>query len=132
MAKGKLDYNYGDVALRVARNGRASACSIKDDAGEIFHTYSTYGRGVEVMMGTYNMLDLTPKGRDERTWHTQWSGCVTTTATSQRRCEDKPAAGRVAKITPRTAAPQLDAYTNTKIVWPWPAVAGHGPAGEEV
>ena len=33
--------------------------------GRIFHTYSTYGRGVEVMMGTYNMLDLTPKGRDE-------------------------------------------------------------------
>jgi predicted dithiol-disulfide oxidoreductase (DUF899 family) len=38
----------------------------KDDANEVFHTYSTYGRGVEVMMGTYNMLDLTPKGRDER------------------------------------------------------------------
>jgi predicted dithiol-disulfide oxidoreductase (DUF899 family) len=38
----------------------------KDDAGDVFHTYSTYGRGVEVMMGTYNLLDLTPKGRDER------------------------------------------------------------------
>ena len=38
----------------------------KDDANEVFHTYSTYGRGVEVMMGTYSMLDLTPKGRDER------------------------------------------------------------------
>ena len=37
----------------------------KDDAGDVFHTYSTYGRGVEVMMGTYNLLDLTPKGRDE-------------------------------------------------------------------
>ena len=37
----------------------------KDDAGDVFHTYSTYRRGVEVMMGTYNMLDLTPKGRDE-------------------------------------------------------------------
>jgi len=37
----------------------------KDDSGEVFHTYSTYGRGVEVMMGTYRMLDLTPKGRDE-------------------------------------------------------------------
>ena len=36
-----------------------------DDAGAVFHTYSTYGRGVEVMMGTYNLLDLTPKGRDE-------------------------------------------------------------------
>jgi predicted dithiol-disulfide oxidoreductase (DUF899 family) len=38
----------------------------KDDAGAVFHTYSTYRRGVEVMMGTYNLLDLTPKGRDER------------------------------------------------------------------
>src|SRR5205807_1580497 len=33
---------------------------------DVFHTYSTYGRGVEVMMGTYRLLDLTPKGRDER------------------------------------------------------------------
>lgn len=33
--------------------------------GEVFHTYSTFGRGVEVMMGTYNMLDLAPKGRGE-------------------------------------------------------------------
>ena len=32
----------------------------------MFHTYSTFGRGVEVMMGAYNMMDLMPKGRDER------------------------------------------------------------------
>ena len=38
----------------------------KDDDGEVFHTYSTYGRGVEVMMGTYSLLDLVPKGRDEQ------------------------------------------------------------------
>ena len=37
----------------------------KDAAGAVFHTYSTYGRGVEVLMGTYRMLDLVPKGRDE-------------------------------------------------------------------
>ena len=37
----------------------------KNDAVEVFHSYSTYGRGVEVMMGAYNMLDLVPKGRDE-------------------------------------------------------------------
>ena len=37
----------------------------KSDAGEVFHTYSAYGRGVEVMMHTYRLLDLTPKGRDE-------------------------------------------------------------------
>lgn len=38
---------------------------VKDEAGEVFHTYSTYRRGVEAMMGTYRLLDLTPKGRDE-------------------------------------------------------------------
>lgn len=37
----------------------------RDDDGQVFHTYSTFGRGVEVMMGTYGLVDLTPKGRDE-------------------------------------------------------------------
>jgi len=37
----------------------------RDDVGQVFHTYSTFGRGVEVMMGTYPLVDLTPKGRDE-------------------------------------------------------------------
>ena len=39
---------------------------VRDDAGQVFHTYSTYPRGVEAMMGTYNLLDLTPIGRGER------------------------------------------------------------------
>jgi predicted dithiol-disulfide oxidoreductase (DUF899 family) len=38
----------------------------RDDAGRVFHTYSTFGRGVEVMMGAYNLIDLTPMGRDEQ------------------------------------------------------------------
>jgi predicted dithiol-disulfide oxidoreductase (DUF899 family) len=33
--------------------------------GEIFHTYSTYARGVDMLNGAYHYLDLTPKGRDE-------------------------------------------------------------------
>ena len=37
----------------------------RDEAGEVYHTYSTYRRGVEAMMGTYSLLDLTPRGRDE-------------------------------------------------------------------
>jgi predicted dithiol-disulfide oxidoreductase (DUF899 family) len=64
VAKGTVHYNYG--AWRFAHEelpGISVFC--KDDAGEVFHTYSTYGRGVEVMMGTYNLLDLMPKGRDE-------------------------------------------------------------------
>ena len=58
-------YNY---AMRPFMSEELPGISVfyKDDAGAIFHAYSTYGRGVEVMMGTYNMLDLTPKGRDEK------------------------------------------------------------------
>jgi predicted dithiol-disulfide oxidoreductase (DUF899 family) len=36
-----------------------------DSKGDIFHTYSTYSRGDELLDGTYNYLDLTPKGRNE-------------------------------------------------------------------
>ena len=63
-AKGEVHYNYG---MRPFPSEEAPGISAfyKDDAGDVFHTYSTYGRGVEVMMGTYNLLDLAPKGRDE-------------------------------------------------------------------
>jgi predicted dithiol-disulfide oxidoreductase (DUF899 family) len=37
----------------------------KDRTGEVFHTYSTYGRGLDILLGVYNFLDLAPKGRDE-------------------------------------------------------------------
>ena len=43
----------------------APACSTRTEAGEIFHTYSTYARGLDILVGTYNFLDLAPKGRDE-------------------------------------------------------------------
>ncbi len=37
----------------------------KDERGAIFHTYSSYARGIDLLNGTYNFLDLVPKGRDE-------------------------------------------------------------------
>ena len=70
LASGKADYNYGSAAS----NDELPGVSVfwKDDAGEVFHTYSTYGRGVEVMMHTYRLLDLTPKGRDEDGLGMEW------------------------------------------------------------
>ena len=62
--KGEVYYNYGMQAFP-AEEAPGISLFYKNDAGEVFHTYSTYGRGVEVMMGTYNLLDLAPKGRDE-------------------------------------------------------------------
>ncbi len=37
----------------------------KNEDGEIFHTYSAYARGLDAIVGTYQLLDLVPKGRDE-------------------------------------------------------------------
>jgi predicted dithiol-disulfide oxidoreductase (DUF899 family) len=64
LAEGEVYYNY---VMQPFPQEEAPGISVfyKNDAGEVFHTYSTYGRGVEVMMGAYNLMDLTPKGRDE-------------------------------------------------------------------
>jgi len=69
VAKGRINYNYGKWSLTGEEWPGVSSFykdDYKDDAGDVFHTYSTYGRGVEVMMGAYRMLDLTPNGRGER------------------------------------------------------------------
>jgi predicted dithiol-disulfide oxidoreductase (DUF899 family) len=72
MAKGEVYYNYGSWRFPAEEvpfpSGELPGVSVfyEDAAGDVFHTYSTYGRGVEVMMGTYRLLDLTPKGRDEK------------------------------------------------------------------
>ncbi|RZL34107.1 MAG: DUF899 domain-containing protein [Rubrivivax sp.] len=61
---GEVYYNFHMTAFPQTE---APGISVfyRDDAGDVFHTYSTFGRGVEVMMGTYNLVDLAPKGRDE-------------------------------------------------------------------
>jgi predicted dithiol-disulfide oxidoreductase (DUF899 family) len=63
-SRGEVYYNYRTLPFPTEE---APGISVfyKDDAGAVFHTYSTFGRGVEVMMGAYDMMDLTPKGRDE-------------------------------------------------------------------
>jgi predicted dithiol-disulfide oxidoreductase (DUF899 family) len=47
---------------------------IKDASGAIFHTYSAYARGLDILVGAYNFLDLVPKGRDEAElpWSMAW------------------------------------------------------------
>jgi predicted dithiol-disulfide oxidoreductase (DUF899 family) len=64
VAKGKIDYTTALLGFR-ARRCPASVFFYKDDAGEIFHTYSTFGRGDEMVDTSYMYLDLTPKGRNE-------------------------------------------------------------------
>jgi predicted dithiol-disulfide oxidoreductase (DUF899 family) len=57
-------YNFA----RQKRPGTESAgisVFYKDAAGKVFHTYSAYARGIDILNAAYNYLDLTPKGRDE-------------------------------------------------------------------
>jgi len=62
--EGKVEYNY---TLQEFPADEAPGLSVfcKDSSGAVFHTYSTYGRGLDILLGAYNFIDLTPKGRDE-------------------------------------------------------------------
>ena len=64
MASGAVDYNF---AAREFPSEEAPGLSVfyKDEPGDVFHTYSAYARGLDLLVGAYNYLDLAPKGRDE-------------------------------------------------------------------
>jgi predicted dithiol-disulfide oxidoreductase (DUF899 family) len=64
IAKGKVDYNF-DLVQFPSVEAPGISVFYKDKAGSVFHTYSSYARGTEVILNTYNYLDLVPKGRDE-------------------------------------------------------------------
>ncbi len=48
-----------------AKEAPGASVFYKDAAGNIFHTYSSYARGLDPLVNTYQYLDLAPKGRDE-------------------------------------------------------------------
>lgn len=64
MDKGKVEYNYEmiDPGIEDLPGG---SVFYKDAKGDVFHTYSAYGRGGEEVLGAYMILDIMPKGRDE-------------------------------------------------------------------
>jgi predicted dithiol-disulfide oxidoreductase (DUF899 family) len=64
MAQGKVNYNYA-MQQFPSEEGPGISVFYKDAVGDILHTYSAYGRGVEQLVGTYMILDMVPKGRDE-------------------------------------------------------------------
>ena len=67
---GALPYNYGTFKMKIDELQGVSAF-YKDAKGDIYHTYSSYARGIDLMNTTYNLLDLTAKGRDENPEHSQ-------------------------------------------------------------
>jgi len=73
-AGSKVFYNYEFIESFPSEERPGASVFYKNAAGEIFHTYSTYGRGLDILIGTYHFLDLAPKGRDEDglAWSMAW------------------------------------------------------------
>ncbi len=64
VAEGNTYYTYG-INPHPASEAHGVSVFYKNQIGEMFHTYSTYARGAEPLLGVYNYLDLAPRGRDE-------------------------------------------------------------------
>src|SRR5262252_1981196 len=64
LAQGKVVYNYGPSKFP-SEEAPGASVFYRDGSGAIFHTYSAYARGLDILIGAYNYLDLVPKGRDE-------------------------------------------------------------------
>ena len=70
------EYNYAPVSAqppnRPQEGEREGLSVFLRDGGRLFHTYSTYQRGIDPFLNTYNFLDLTPLGRQEEDGIMQW------------------------------------------------------------
>tara|TARA_B100000949_G_C13887578_1_gene287327 strand:- start:62 stop:334 length:273 start_codon:yes stop_codon:yes gene_type:complete len=62
---GRAYYNYQEGAKFPATEGLGISSFYKDDCGDVFHTYSSFGRGLENFLGIYNFLDIVTKRRNE-------------------------------------------------------------------
>jgi predicted dithiol-disulfide oxidoreductase (DUF899 family) len=69
---GRAQYNFGVTTIKNSADMFGVSVFVKEDDGTIFHTYSTYHRGTELLMGAMNWLDLTPKGRNEAAGTMSW------------------------------------------------------------
>lgn len=65
--KGRVNYNFEEIDGKDAFNELPGVSVFyRNDKGEVFHTYSCYARGGDILIGAHNFLDLTPKGRNEK------------------------------------------------------------------
>ena len=62
--KNEVYHNYGTREF-ISDELPGLSVFYKDENGDVFHTYSTYARGLDILVGAYNFLDLVPTGRDE-------------------------------------------------------------------
>jgi predicted dithiol-disulfide oxidoreductase (DUF899 family) len=74
IAKGRVDYNFGTILTDpryLSRELPGVSVFYKNEAGEVFHTYSTYARGLDMLLGAHHYLDITPEGRN-RSAYPDW------------------------------------------------------------
>src|SRR5579859_3809508 len=69
LRSGKAVYNYGTLDMDI--DEREGVSAFYKDGRDIYHTYSSYARGIDLLNTTYNFLDITAKGRDENPEHSQ-------------------------------------------------------------
>ncbi|MFQ5993449.1 MAG: DUF899 domain-containing protein [Acidiferrobacterales bacterium] len=62
--KKQVYYNYAMQSFPVAE-GPGISVFFKKKSGDVYHTYSSYARGLDMFIGAYHLLDIVPKGRDE-------------------------------------------------------------------
>jgi len=86
-SRGKVEYNY-ELTEFPSEEAPGLSAFIKSESGDILHTYSSYARGLDILVGTYNFLDIAPKGRDEDAlpWTMAW-------VRRHDEYEDKPTRG---------------------------------------
>jgi predicted dithiol-disulfide oxidoreductase (DUF899 family) len=85
--RGKVEYNY-KLTEFPSEEAPGLSAFIKGEGGDVLHTYSSYARGLDLLVGTYNFLDMAPKGRDEGAlpWTMAW-------VRRHDEYEDKPKGG---------------------------------------
>lgn len=64
IAAGRATFNYG-TPIRRSEDMMGASIFVRNESGEIFHTYSAFARGIENLMGAFMWLDLTPQGRHQ-------------------------------------------------------------------
>ena len=77
-------YNFGTSGFGI-EDAPGISVFYRDEAGNIFHTYSCFARGLDMMNAAYHYLDLTPLGRHEEGLPIRWTGCGYVTNTRRRR-----------------------------------------------
>ena len=65
MQNGEMQYNY-EKRKFPSEEGPGISVFYRNEQGDVFHTYSCYARGLDMLNGAYHYMDLAPKGRDEK------------------------------------------------------------------